>query len=626
MLVINNMFKDRYNLFLLFGLLVLWLMIGVFKTFNIAESPSWIILFSLGFIAWVTYQFIYPVSYIKRKAYLQTTIQESSRLQRLSESVFLKLSSFIASVLVAGVALFVVAGFGRIENLPYVEWVLLFLSTVSFLVIYYWAQKKSTRHLKIEYRFLLFIPVYYLNLLILALVYSLIFITYADLPIMTADSWYDLVSQAHESSEAKVAWLAWVLAYDQAMQYFIVGVLQRGSEIDLAWGYKLIAWLGFTLMNAFKLGFVWLVMLGSLSFLNQQLTKNAGQPASSFSWGFGLSLGGIFAIYLLVSSTNVPNVISLLEPKKGLMASLGWNSKCGEADIQSQVKTYHAAINKELADRRELIITDMNQRIDQLVDDALDSEEVQEGIESFLDWNYSVKGSYMQLAVKGKEFVSDDALKAYIMRQFSDNVGVNVEAKLQQSLSELDVFLIDEFNQTNALLGTNLASSGFDCISNRLGEHKLPEFGGSYVGSGIAAIVSARMATQIAAKVSARLAAQVALKATSKAAVQTTSRMATIAASTASGMAVCSAAGPASVACGIGAGALAWVATDVLIVSADEFFHRDQMRIDILEAIEAEKNAIKWDLKLHFGQWVDQFINNVGERHEERIRIINSIR
>ncbi|MBE0494454.1 MAG: hypothetical protein IBX48_08945 [Thiomicrospira sp.] len=584
-------------------------------------------MFTLGFIAWVTYQFIYPVGYIKRKAYLQTTIQESSRLQGLSESVILKLSSFIASVFIAGVALFVVAGFGRIENLPYVEWILLFVSTVSFLAIYYWAQKKSTHHLKTEYRFLLFIPVYYLNLLILALVYSLVFIIYADLPVMTAHSWHELVYQARQSSEANVAWLSWMLAYDQAMQHFIVAVLQRGSEVDMAWGYKFIAWLSFTLINAFKLGFVWLVMLGSLSFLNQQLTKNVGQPASSFSWGFSLSLGGIFAIYLLVSSTNVPNVLNILEPKKGFMASLGLKSQtCSEESLQRQVKTYQVHINKELADRREQIITEMNRKIDQLVDDALDNEEVKQGIESFLDWNYSVKGSYMQLAVKGKEFVSDDALNAYIMRQFSDRVGLILEAKLQQNLSELDGFLTKEFNQTNESLGINLASSGFDCLLDRLAEQNLPDFGGSYVGSGIAAIVSARIATQIAAKVSARLAAQVAVKATSKVAVQTTSRMATIAASTASGMAVCSAAGPASVACGIGAGALAWMATDVLIVSADEFFHRDQMRSDILDAIEREKNAIKWDLKLQFGELVDQFINNVGERHEERIRIINSIR
>ncbi|MFZ0789783.1 MAG: hypothetical protein WAM94_09190, partial [Chromatiaceae bacterium] len=73
----------------------------------------------------------------------------------------------------------------------------------------------------------------------------------------------------------------------------------------------------------------------------------------------------------------------------------------------------------------------------------------------------------------------------------------------------------------------------------------------------------------------------------------------------AGGAALCSPSGPAAVVCGMVAGTLTWLAVDKAMIEIDEARLREQMRAEILQALEEQRPALALALKASQGAAID---------------------
>ncbi len=205
-------------------------------------------------------------------------------------------------------------------------------------------------------------------------------------------------------------------------------------------------------------------------------------------------------------------------------------------------------------------------------------------VDSFLDFHYSVIGEYSELgaAVTGK--IEQTIQKKLFGSNFADSlesVTKDLQLVLNKELATHQAIISskatkDIDRELNADILNRLKADIADSVS--LQTSKIATLLG--VGVGYKMIVGI-MSTKLAAKLSSKLAIKGAVKAGSK--------VAGAGAGAAAGL-LC---GPGVIICAPILALGAWFGTDAILVTGDEYLHRDEFKREIVTAIDRQKQALK---------------------------------
>lgn len=618
---------------LLFGLMFF----SVFELKNISEVTF---IVGLGLMAWLAYQYIHPWLMIRRKAYIELTIKEESFLQSFKSSLLLKLLSAMLALISGFGSLWTVAGFGRISNMPYFEWALLILSTFSFVLIYSWFKKKSKSHVKSQFGFMVLWPASLTNLFLISIIYIIGFMFFAEMPNYTAMNWTEIFDSAKNQNTAKMEWIKWLLTIDTAIQHTLFAGLQRLSltesseSIALIIGTKLFLWvlvLGFT---ALKFGLVWVVLLGIVSYVlafrAQQNTEDT--VTRGFSAGFIISLSGLFGLYFLISQINIGSLYRVVTTPMEIKPIV-LSTECTPQSKEEFKGILLEDFDKKLTNEQRELQAKLDEKIDIILEDIFNDELIDSGIESFLDWNFSVIGSYTQLFFKGADLFDRPGLESLLSEKFNEFAGNSIEQILQERLQEFDTqFLDDVKNILNDISQQNIVMFGSEdnCFNENLLDVSLDGVKLNPVGSGgLAAMLAGRVSARIVAQVSSRVAGQMAARASAKGAAKVGGRAVSLAAGTTAAsiaLAPCAATGPAIGICaglaGVTVGTISWFTVDAGVVIIDEFLNRDELRTTIYETLEEQKITLKDELRQNYHSHI---ISIFSEFKKETYRVIEMI-
>ena len=241
---------------------------------------------------------------------------------------------------------------------------------------------------------------------------------------------------------------------------------------------------------------------------------------------------------------------------------------------------------------------EIEQRVSERIDAAF--APVYGQIPAFLDFHYSVVGEYTELATAlggdlggelqrilfteiGFEQRMDGAMAG--IREDGDAVFGALMARIRQQLQQR--FALDEVEL--GLLSTVVTLSSEDAMKRFGGTELLMKGAGTVVGVGaVAAVIAKTVGKKLSAKLATKVAGKTAVKA------------AGFGGGAASGATAGLLCGPAAWICSpvaaVAVGTAFWLATDKLVVEADEYLNRDTFEAELRVAIDEEKQRIKQGL------------------------------
>ncbi|MGF1446616.1 MAG: hypothetical protein ACFBRM_10505 [Pikeienuella sp.] len=229
------------------------------------------------------------------------------------------------------------------------------------------------------------------------------------------------------------------------------------------------------------------------------------------------------------------------------------------------------------------------------------------GIERYLDWHYSVQGEYQRLAALAFGDLSGTLaarLGAAIPtgQRLADRIAA--ERRMLDALT--DVRLAAAAQEATETARDRVA--GADCLGAELVAIDLrglaeltapPVPEGALAGA--AATLGLRTAlSRVVAAQGARLGRQAALRTAGRLAARTAAKRGSgVLASAGGAAAVCAPGGPLAIACGLGAGLVAWISVDLLAVEIAEATGRDAMREKLKAKFGVRNRALVAHLEAH---------------------------
>ncbi|MGL2873236.1 hypothetical protein ACQKA2_00875 [Helicobacter pylori] len=268
--------------------------------------------------------------------------------------------------------------------------------------------------------------------------------------------------------------------------------------------------------------------------------------------------------------------------------------------IKDNIDSHQAEINAALNSG----IEEMNSVINTQIDGFFNI--VEYNVDKFLDWHYSIKGDYSELALfiaKKTGLNAEDAVANVLQEKL---LGKDYKQRLDaitKGLSKTYASLLNQhekFVSETALKGVDTDLSQNAKILDTLGDEVARKLKANFIGtigamtgvSGLA--IAAKLTPKLVAKIGAKLGAKVGSKFLAK--------IGTVV----SGSWTC---GPFAPACAIGL----WFGSDALFNYIDEWLHRDEFKKEILNNINEAKENLKNSYKQQFN---DSFVKISQEFQE----------
>ncbi len=272
--------------------------------------------------------------------------------------------------------------------------------------------------------------------------------------------------------------------------------------------------------------------------------------------------------------------------------------------LKYNINNHQAEINAALNSG----IKEMNGVINTQIDGFFDL--VEHNVDKFLDWHYSIKGDYSELALKlgeklGKKFglSAEDALAKKLQEKL---LGKDYEKRLdvlKKVLSKTYAGLLsqhEKFVSETALKGVDTDLSQNAKILDTLGDEVVRKLKVNFTGTigataGLSGLfIVGKLTSKLVAKIGSKLGAKLGAKFLAKIGTAV------------SGSLTC---GPFAPACFLGV----WFGSDAAINSIDEWLHRDEFKKEILNNINEVKENLKNSYKQQFN---DSFVKISQELQE----------
>ncbi|WQX32295.1 hypothetical protein E5P61_01800 [Helicobacter pylori] len=230
-------------------------------------------------------------------------------------------------------------------------------------------------------------------------------------------------------------------------------------------------------------------------------------------------------------------------------------------------------------------------------------------MDKFLDWHYSLKGNYIELALLAAKMIGSSAEDALFNKLQEKLLGADYKQRLDaitKSLSKTYASLLNQhekFVSETALKGVDTDLSQNAKILDTLGDEVARKLKANFTGtigatagvSGLA--IAAKLTPKLVAKIGAKLGAKVGSKFLAKIGT------------TLSGSWTC---GPFAPACAIGL----WFGSDASFNYIDEWLHRDGFKKEILNNINEVKKYLKESYKMGFDNSITKFSQELQESYK----------
>lgn len=252
-------------------------------------------------------------------------------------------------------------------------------------------------------------------------------------------------------------------------------------------------------------------------------------------------------------------------------------------------------VAKNLDKNQNIINKNLNQQIDILnatVDKEVDRlfKQVENNVESFLDFHYSVKGEYLELGAMLSNSLEEKIQEKIFGKDFTKKYDIamqNIAQKYKLSIDNHSTF-VENIGLENIDLKHNAAAlERMKEDIKRFQYNIATKISLAGVGAG----------AQLAVLLSSKIALKAGSKVTGKAVVKGGAKLAAKEAAAATAAAAGTLCGPFVWVCSPTAAAIAWVSTDVIVVSADEKLNRDKLKQEILDSLDQDKKRLKQELK-----------------------------
>jgi hypothetical protein len=538
-------------------------------------------------LGWLAYQYLEPMRMLRRRALLShVTLEASWVRQRLWPGYLLRLRQALLALLTAALALLMSAGLA-----PY-EWVVLLASLASFALLLLFVSRRAARHVLPAYRAPLALRVtFWLNLALAATALALLQVFWVEVPDAGGFAPLEMAAAAFDAERARATlpsagWLLGIGAAGEAMTWQLLQAA-RPAEGGL-WTY-LAAALAVLGWNGLKLGSVWVLLLGVVAWVQRRQAKSvdaagdASGDALGEGRGFGLSAVALALLGLFLfkaAPESAPQWLAL--------------DPCTfKAPAERRVAAAQASAG--LAVQQAEFNTALEEQLQAALDEAFARAEA--GVESYLDWNFSLQGQYLQLWYLGRSVTGGEPFEDYMARIMDahvddalapvlDTLGPELEA-------ELRAWVAAAYEGQAALVHSVLERS--ECLQPELPQFALDaSMQKSLVGFGA---VGGILATRLGARVGARVMGREAMRRMFTAIVtRFGARAATVTQAGQAG-ALC---GPWAPLCAVGIGAAAWVGTDVVLNEIDEALNRDEMRAEMLAALAVQRAELEAALRAQY--------------------------
>ncbi len=262
--------------------------------------------------------------------------------------------------------------------------------------------------------------------------------------------------------------------------------------------------------------------------------------------------------------------------------------------IKNNLDSHQQEISDLLSSSKDKMYSKVDAQIDNLFDP------IENNVDKFLDWHYSIKGDYSELALfaaKKTDLSAEDAVANVLQEKL---LGKDYKQRLDaitKKLSKTYGSLLNQhekFVSETALKGVDTDLSQNAKILDTLGDEVARKLKANFTGtigatagvSGLA--IMAKLTPKLVAKIGAKLGAKVGGKFLAKIGT------------TLSGSWTC---GPFAPACAI----TLWFGSDAAINYIDEWLHRDDFKKEILNNINEMKKNLKESYKISFDNSITKF-------------------
>ena len=379
-------------------------------------------------------------------------------------------------------------------------------------------------------------------------------------------------------------------------------------------GLRIAAW-GLVLVHAGALAYLFTRMQLGIIALAEQRTAPRGSEGT-FTRAFVYTIL-ILAIPYLYATSRLAHLDPARLAEEARQA-VDWIDPCRPDPAAREALL--TALSDDLDRARLRAIESADRRIDADLDAVF--ARITPGVDAYLDWYFTVIGEYERLAalatggfveLMGEQLERHLFLDTRFAEQL-EGLDAAIQRKSNRTLTDAAARLDQEAgarvaSAPCALSGLDLAPLGTAVLGlSALGDLERDGLrAATAAGGGAAAAVAAKMlAKQTGAAVAAKLTAKKGFQAAASLAGKVAAKKGgSILLSAAGGAALCSPGGPAAAICGILAGAAAWLAVDKALVEIDEVRLRDEMRGEMLQALEEQKPALATALKAKNAATID---------------------
>jgi hypothetical protein len=451
-------------------------------------------------------------------------------------------------------------------------------------------------------------PLLGINLGFLTLAFVAIDFFLAGTPDTRALPWYQVAEQAFrtEGLVAVCPPAGWALGAVAAVEALTRHAAQLAIPSLPDPALRIAAW-GLVLLHAGALAYLFTRMqLGIIALVE----RRAGplDPEGTFARAFVYTILALAIPYLYAASR-----LAHLDPARlaaEARQTVDWIDPC-RPDPAARAALL-AALSADLDRARRQAIALADRRIDAELD-ALFAR-ITPGVDAYLDWYFTLIGEYERLAALaagGFTELMGEQLERHLFADtgFADQLEALDDAIRQDSTRNL----AGAAEQLDRAAGARAAGapctlSGLDLAPFGTAVQALSALGdldrdglraATAAGGGAAAAAAAKvLAKQTSAAVAAKIAAKKGFQAAAGLAGKVAAKKGgSILLSAAGAAALCSPGGPVAAICGILAGAATWLAVDKALVEIDEALLRDEMRTEILQALEEQRPALAVALK-----------------------------
>lgn len=596
---------------MLFALLLL--MIGAHYA---REMPCWGVFLMLALASWPFWWQRVEYFLFRRQLVLEGAMQPGSRVRKVFwKGSLMRVVQVLAALVLAALLL------AFLSRLGVYHWLMLAIDVPVIVLIHELANRRLAGTVRGEYCGIVARrwPVLLVNGLLLTLAFMLTDFYLAGVVDTRSFSWQELARLSFSGSVDVSTCLPWGVVSGAVATLEMLA--WHGSQLiipglpDLNMQY--IAWGAFLLRAATVAWLYTALLLGMIGLLERRAAgRPAGTAGNTVSLVFLTTILFLAVIFYAASLGLVRLLEDMQAPVEILDPATANDCRpdpVARAQLIAQLDDEVAATRGETI---ELVSSQAGKSVDALFAD------VGQGVDSYLDWYFTVLGEYQRLAAV---FSADVA--GTMSEQLSSHLFAN--SNFDQRLAELDDQLAgmatDRFVALTPQLSDSIARA--DCMPDDLAS--LPPStlnydalrasvaAGSGVGMGLVTskLLASKTTSAVVGKVAAKKSFQTGAAVVSKTLAKKGSSTLL---STGVGTAICAPTGPVAILCGVTAGLVTWFSVDKALVELDEAMNREEMRADILAVLDEQRQILT-------GQLVDRHVIRIDRMAEHVDQTIDRI-